>query len=518
MTPIFVAAAALALAAAFVRGSEPQSAGVRGFSYGVAAGEITPSSAVVWTRAGRSGPVTLELSRDVRFRRHVVRTRLRARAENDNTVQTRARGLRPATNYVYRFRQGAVRSALGRFRTAPRPTAGAVVEFAVTGDADGTRVRETGRPLYNRFEVYAAMAAERNDFNVNLGDTIYSDSSVVPGAPPALTAPQKWAKYRENLSLPALRRLRAATGLYSHWDDHEFINDFTRAEHGEAIYRAGVKAFTDYSPVSYSPARGLYRTFRWGRHLELFFLDERSFRDAKASADGACNSGRTPDLAPTAPQAVRAAFAALAPSLATPPPAVCVDRIRDPRRTMLGQRQYELFTDAVRRSTATFKVIVNEVPIQQFYANPYDRWEGYEAERLRLVEFLRDNVRNVVFLTSDVHATLVNDVRLRTLEPGGPVDTGILEVTTGPVATNTFSRLIDGVLGRSGGGDAVTYLFFKPQPPRGIGMLCAATDVYSYAQVRVTSSTLTITPKGADGKRIREKTGGSCGPYTVRRR
>ena len=24
---------------------------------------------------------------------------------------------------------------------------------------------------------------------------------------------------------------------------------------------------------------------------------------------------------------------------------------------------------------------MNELPIQQFYANPYDRWEGYEAER-----------------------------------------------------------------------------------------------------------------------------------------
>jgi phosphodiesterase/alkaline phosphatase D-like protein len=31
-----------------------------------------------------------------------------------------------------------------------------------------------------------------------------------------------------------------------------------------------------------SSATGLYRTFRWGRNLELFFLEERSFRSAKA--------------------------------------------------------------------------------------------------------------------------------------------------------------------------------------------------------------------------------------------
>ena len=37
----------------------------------------------------------------------------------------------------------------------------------------------------------------------------------------------KWAKYRRNLSYGHLRNLRRATGLYSHWDDHEFVNDFT---------------------------------------------------------------------------------------------------------------------------------------------------------------------------------------------------------------------------------------------------------------------------------------------------
>ena len=67
-------------------------------------------------------------------------------------------------------------------------------------------------------------------------------------------------------------------------------------------------------------------------------------------------------------------------------------------------------------STATFKVIINEVPIQQYYALPYDRWEGYEAERQAVLNFLKDNVENVVFLTTDVHANMVNDARLKTLE------------------------------------------------------------------------------------------------------
>lgn len=91
---------------------------------------------------------------------------------------------------------------------------------------------------------------------------------------------------------------------------------------------------------------------------------------------------------------------------------------------------------------------MNETPIQQYYALPYDRWEGYEAERRRLINYLRKNVKNVVFLTTDTHANLVNEVRLRTLEQGGPINSGMFEFVTGPVATKTFSKEIDDAVGR----------------------------------------------------------------------
>ena len=106
-----------------------------------------------------------------------------------------------------------------------------------------------------------------------LGDTIYSDSEI-PGRlnPIALSVRQKWAKYRLNLGNRHLRALRRTAGFYSHWDDHEFVNDFSPAENtfsndvninGRTLYRRGVRAFTDYAPVSYSRARGLYRAMRW---------------------------------------------------------------------------------------------------------------------------------------------------------------------------------------------------------------------------------------------------------------
>jgi len=488
-----------------------------GFRYGVAAGEVTATSALLWARAGRPGPVQLELARDVGFRRGLVLLETEARLVDDLTVRVEAAGLKPATAYAYRFRQGGSLSAVGRFRTAPAPTASARVRFAVTGDADATPAPGATGPFFNRFGVYERMAVEANDFNVNLGDTIYSDSGV-GGVPPAVSATQKWAKYRQNLSVAALARLRTSAALYSHWDDHEFLNDFSREELGEALYRAGVRAFLDYAPVSYTEEEGLYRRFRWGRNLELFFLDERSFRSAKASASGACDgpNGR-PDVAPTAPQGLRLLLATIAPGLGGGAPRSCVDRIADPARTMLGARQLARFLDDVRRSAATFKVVLNEVPLQQFYAFPYDRWEGYAAERRQVVEALRA-VPNVVVLTTDAHANFVGDVRLATLEAGGPVESGIVEVVTGPVATNTFAREIDSAIGVPGAGRLVSSLLLKPAPPRGIGMRCVAPDVFSYAEVEVTRARLTVTLKDARGRPVQDVAGSACAPVVVEAR
>ena len=128
---------------------------------------------------------------------------------------------------------------------------------------------------------------------------------------------QKWAKYKLNLGNRQLRSLRGSAGFYSHWDDHEFINDFSPRENTfetssgitDEHQRRGAlpprrAAFRDYAPVSYSPRAGIYRSVRWGANLELFFLDQRSFRDAKADEGGVCDNPQTgqPDVAPTAPQ------------------------------------------------------------------------------------------------------------------------------------------------------------------------------------------------------------------------
>ncbi|MEA2340105.1 MAG: alkaline phosphatase [Solirubrobacteraceae bacterium] len=507
-----------------------------GFSSGVAAGEVTPSSAMLWTRADQPGEVTLKVSRSAALAScsapsrktaangvGVLRKSLAATAATDNTVRSVVSGLSPGTPYHYRFCRPSAGSRLGRFMTAPAPASSGTVRFGVTGDADGTINPATGAPAYNSFEVYRRMDSEGNQFNVNLGDVMYSDSAVA-GAPVAVTLGQKWAKYQLNLTYPNLRRLRGNAGLYSHWDDHEFIDNFSVPVQGGTFFGIGAKAFLDYNPTHYTAAKGLYRTFRWGRNVELFFLDERAFRSAPASADPVCNNPATalPDPLPLLPQRIRAGLAAqigLPPAAAEAVSPACQALINDPTRTMLGAAQLQAFERDVRKSKATFKVILNEVPIQGLYWDPYDRWEGYAAERRALLTYLKANVSNVVFLTTDFHANMINDVRVTSFEEEGPsLDTGFYDVVIGPVALKTFAVDTDLKTGIPGASQYVRALFTAPRP-LGLGMRCAALDTYSYAEVVATSKQLTVALKDAQGQPVKETPRGpACTTLTIPRR
>lgn len=509
----------LALAAAGLLAlTAPSALAAKGFHYGVTAGEITSKSALIWARPDKPGHYTAQVATNKHFSKGLLSAKVTSTKATDLTVQISFIGLKPNKQYYYRFvGKGGKKSDTGKFRTALSPNSKATVKFAWSGDEDAQPAVGSKTPFWGPMTAFATMAKQKNLFSINLGDTIYSDSEVTNQEALASTLQAKWAKYKQNLALKNYQRIREAAGMYNQWDDHEFQNDFSKAEFGSTIYKVGARAFRNYMPVTYRSSTGLYRTFRWGKNVQLFFLDERSFRSAKASANHVCDNPSTgrPDNAPAAPASTRALFSALDPEFAQPVSQACLNTINDPNRTFLGHKQLSAFEKAVRKSTAVWKVIVNEVPIQQFYALPYDRWEGYAAERTKLLTFLKKKVKNAVFLTTDVHANLVNDVRFQTLEQGGPKNSGIEEFTTGPVGTRTFSQEIDAAINQPGAGQLVTSLFFHPQPPSGVGMQCANTSTFSFGQVTATSKKFTVKLLDQNGKPFKDVGGGRCGPFTL---
>jgi len=356
---LLTALAALALAAP--AWPQPQIA----FPDGALSGDVTDSAAIIWTRVAEPAPVRIEFGLSPAL--GSATGPVRAEAENDFTVKIELSGLRPGTRYYYRpvavagDRRGA--GLVGSFVTAPG--AGDAGEVTFVWGADTSE-------RFQPFRIFDAMRAVRPGFFLFLGDTVYADLDGY-----ARTMEEYRATYRRNRADEPFRRFLREASVYAVWDDHEVANNFDRTHPRLAT---GRRAFLEYWPIRPNPEEPgrLYRSFRWGRLLELFILDTRQYR-SPASA-------------------------------------------RAPAETMLGTAQKEWLKRGLLASTATFKVIGSTVTLKY---HGRDSWEGYAAERDELFDFIRRNrIRGVVFLAGDVHYAAV----LRYAE-------GVVEAFSGPLAT-----------------------------------------------------------------------------------
>ena len=464
------------------------------FPDGVGSGDVTATSAVLWARVDRALPLKVEVSTNPGFSGgEAFKQTVHPSTGDDLTVKSLASPLEPATTYYFRWRHGSATSPVGSFVTAPALEEPADVRFAYTADSDGLQQTFFG----NDFPVLDAVRAEGPDFWIYLGDTIYSDSSLRTAAglsPAAVTLDEYRDAYQLNRSIDALPDLMQSTSTYAIWDDHEVRNDYSGQTVDPARYANGRKAFVEYMPfletnLPEDPTCAgdpLFRVFHWGSEVDVFVLDERSCRSEQATASCQVAPG-VADLAPTMPPFVRAAFAPLLPPL---PPPGCVAAIFDPARTMLGPVQKAAFKAALLASTARFKFVVNEVPIQQFYALPYDRWEGYGAERNEILAFIRDNaIQNVIFLTTDMHANLISNVFIDRFTAPGTISK---EFVTGPIATFTFQEEIASFAAGLGIPPATVIGAFH-QLLNLVGVLCRNINIDAYALVDVDAGAGTAT-------------------------
>ncbi|TMK74271.1 MAG: hypothetical protein E6G49_04370, partial [Actinobacteria bacterium] len=206
-------AVAVAVAGVLVLLPAGAMAGNKLFKSGETAGEITAHSAIVWGRVLRPVTVRAQVATDRDLRHHVAHARIKAKPKNDLTVQRKIRGLKPDHVYYYRF--CTVRThrcdGTGRFETAPARGATKTIRFAYTGDETGAHQPGSKKPFWGLFRAFRSIKNERNDFNIDFGDTIYSDPEVPGWANrTALSVPEKWAMYRRKLRVPNMRRVRKA--------------------------------------------------------------------------------------------------------------------------------------------------------------------------------------------------------------------------------------------------------------------------------------------------------------------
>src|SRR5262249_46500290 len=96
---------------------------------------------------------------------------------------------------------------------------------------------------------------------------------------------------------------------------------------------------------------------------------------------------------------------------------------------ILGREQERWFLDGLAKSPARWNIVGNQVPMGAIdhavgpdVALSMDKWDGYQAERDRVVQFLHGrHVSNPVVITGDVHSNWVVDVKRKWKDQSSPI-------------------------------------------------------------------------------------------------
>jgi alkaline phosphatase D len=378
-------------------------------THGVQSGDVTATTAVVWGRADRLARLVVEWDTDPRFPSPRRVGGPVATADTDFTARVDLVALPPGRRVHYRVAfedpdTPAARSepAAGSLVTAPEDRAD--VFFAWSGDTAG---QGWGIDLARGgMRTYETIRRAQPDFFVHCGDLIYADMPI----PPEITLPdgsvwrnvtteakshvaEKLADFRGafayNLLDANVRRMNAEVASLVMWDDHEIRNNWYPGEQLEderyteksarvlsGRARRAMAEWTPMRPVAGDPAR-VYRSFHRGPHLDVFLLDERSYR-------GDNGENREPAATP-----------------------------------FLGAAQRAWLEAELAASKATWKVVASDQPLSLVVAEgnrrgviEQDAWANGKGgpplgRELELAELLRNlkrrRVKNVVWVTADVH-------------------------------------------------------------------------------------------------------------------
>jgi len=221
------------------------------YAEGVASGDPTSDSVLLWTRRAPSGgdPVsklTVEVAEDSSFQRVVAKASAPISAESDWTCRVLVGGLKPARIYWYRFvDSNGYGSRIGRTITAPADTDTRPVRFTFVSCQNANQGAQNA---YRKmiFEDEHAPEADRLNFVLHLGDFIYEIVWYPEDRPQGMydrrlrdivhyehgekiddfhiptTVDDYRAVYRAYLHDPDLQDARARWPFINMWDNHEY--------------------------------------------------------------------------------------------------------------------------------------------------------------------------------------------------------------------------------------------------------------------------------------------------------
>jgi alkaline phosphatase D len=412
-------------------------------SHGVQSGDIGFDSGMIWSRADRPAQMMVEVATTESFAQARVLPPVNVLPDSDFTAKLLLDNLPSGQDIFYRVRFrdlshiGIVgEPVIGRFRTAPadRRDVSFVWGGDVAGQGYGINADDGG------MFTFATMRRHNPDFLIHSGDTIYADGPIlaetkladgsvwrntvlVPEkAKVAETLDEFRAAHKYNLLDEHVRAFNAQVPVFGQWDDHEVTNNWSLSKQLPASYKErditslaarGARAFHEMYPLRPNlaePGR-VYRVLNYGPHLDVFMLDERSYRGANG-----------PNL----------------------------QESYGPDAHFIGPEQLAWLKRALMDSRATWKVIASDMPIgiivhdkaatksgSEAIAQGDGPARGRELEIADLLRFIKTaGIRNTVWFTADVHYTAAHyynpdNAQFQDFEP-------FWEFVSGPFHAGTF--------------------------------------------------------------------------------
>ncbi len=411
------AAAALQACGSSGNGGSPTSTGLivnrPRLTHGVATGDPRADGAMVWARSDSAARMVVETSATEAFSNPIRVEGPQLTPATDGTGRVRVTGLEPGQTVHYRVtlegEDGATSEpVVGVFRTAPAQPQD--IKFIWSGDVVG---QGWGINRQGGMAIFGAMADRRPDFFVHSGDAIYADGPVPEtqkqndgGMYASVTAPAKdhvaqtlddfRGNYAYNLTDEHYRRFNATVPQLVQWDDHEVTNNWFPGESLNGQNRKGYtetdadklagyayQAWREWQPVEPAEAVDgrLHRKIPYGPLLDVFVLDMRSYKNPNPEAWAQSDDGG-----------------------------------------VLGPEQTQWLIDSLKKSTAVWKVVANDLPIsivvpdaatdpaggpksmEAVAQGDNGRPLGREIAFSRILSETKD-VHNIVYLTADVHYT-----------------------------------------------------------------------------------------------------------------